>query len=343
MKKPTATHTVTRSAARFGVPDPIEVCNLVAESVPASALRDADAILDLGQGCCGISRAVAKRLVREGYTDQFGAMFKLHGIDNNLALVKKAKHLGFINSICADIDQLEEDRKYKVIVGNPPYTNPSKGKKVGPGCRCSGAPLWAKFVRKSTELLEDGGFLVLLIPSAVATPGSRGMSAAKGLTLRSITFGMEKYFNVSTNIALVVWEKTTEERELKVNDMTYPKDLPIADVKDQAELDRLKKIWSGNSAWRYMDNRGHHKRENLENILVVRRMYNGDELVCHHGLDMSRFDRESVLGLENVTPKQAEKWSKFFSSDDGRFLRRVVKYGGNMSAEFLKRVNLESV
>jgi hypothetical protein len=339
MKKTKATHTVTRSAARFGIPDPAEVCEMLVESIPSAEFMGAEAFLDLGQGCCGISRAIVKRLEREGYDDHFGAIFKVHGVDNDLALVKKAKNLGFINSVCSDLEEFNPDRKFTVIVGNPPYANPDKAKKTGNSRSANGVPLWVKFIKKSAELLSEGGFLVLLVPSAVATPGSRGMSATKGLALRSVTFNMEKYFNVSTDISLVVWEKTTEERELKVNGLDYPRDLPIANVQGEEELDLLKKIWSGSSSWKYMDNRGHSKRENLNSILFIRRMYSGEEFGCQHGLDLSRFDRESVVGMEGVTPPEADEWVRFFSSENGRFLRKVTNYSGNVSAHFLKLVN----
>jgi hypothetical protein len=115
--------------------------------------------------------------------------------------------------------------------------------------------------------------------------------------------------------------------------------LPIANVGSQEELDRLCEIWSGNSPWKYMDNRAHKKRENLDKILVIRRMYSGKTFAYNMGLDLLKFDRESVVGLENVTAEEAQQWATFFSSDDGKFLRKAINYAGNISAKFLQPVN----
>ena len=216
MKKPNAVHTVTRSAARFGVPDPAEVCDLVANSVPLSILKEAEAILDMGQGCCGISRSVVKRLETEGYVDHFEAIFKVHGIDNDLALVKKAQRLGFINSECSDIDELDASKKYRVIVGNPPY----QGVKTENGAKTP--PLWKKFLAKAADLLEEGGYVSLLVPSQVAKFHAEGepspaLRAVPSLGVVSIRTGMEVYFNVGTEISLITLRKAPQSDLILLN------------------------------------------------------------------------------------------------------------------------------
>lgn len=339
MKKPNAVHTVTRSAARFGVPDPKAVCDLLADSVPSYVLKDATNILDLGQGCCGISRSVVKRIEREGYADQYEAMFRVRGVDNDFALVKKAQRLGFVNSVCTDIDDLDDTQLYELIVGNPPYQNPNKKNKAANSRSSNGSPLWAKFVKKGANLLAPGGCMSLLLPSAILNPGGRGMSGAKNLTLIAVKFGMEKHFNVSTDISLVTWmEGDRKDLPLMVNGLEYPRELPIANVQSQGELDLLKSLWSGSSGWKYMDNRGHHKINDKENYLVIRRMYSGDTYSYNRGLDMSKFDKESLVGLR-CTEEESQKWISFFESDKGRFLRRVTNFAGNVSASHLKYVN----
>lgn len=339
MAKIQAKHNIDRNVARFGVADPPDLCKLVADSIPANVLKKANRILDVGQGCCGISKAMVRRLQKEIYLDEFDAIFKVHGVDNDLALVNRARHLGFVHTVHADFLQWSPGVKFDVIVGNPPYQNPDKIKKTANGRSANGTPLWVKFIQKSAESLSEGGFLSLLVPAAVATPSGRGMKAAKGLRPVAITFGMERFFNVGTEIALVTWEKTQSRRSLQVNGMSYPEGLPIANVSSQEELDRLCEIWSGNSPWKYMDNRGHGKREGLDKILVIRRMYSGKTFAYNMGLDLSKFDRESVIGLENVTDEEAEQWATFFLSEDGKFLRKVINYAGNISAKFLQPVN----
>lgn len=337
MAKIQAKHNVDKNVARFGVADSQELCELVAQSIPADVLKNAKRILDVGIGCGGIARAVVKRLVNELYVDHFDAMFRVYGVDNNLALVKKAERNG-IRTAYADFLEWDPEMQFDVIVGNPPYQNPDKVKKAANGRSANGTPLWVKFIEKSASLLEPSGYLSLVVPAAVATPGSRGMRKAADLSLVSMEFGLESHFNVKTNIALVTWTKGLISGSLKVNGLNYPQTLPIANVQNQSELNRLQKIWSGRSEWKYMDNRSHGKRANRDGILVVRRMYSGSSFAWNYGLDMDRFDRESVIGLEGVSEVDAQKWGAFFDSDDGIFLRRVTNYAGNISAEFLKPV-----
>ena len=58
-------HFVDKEKAAFGQPDPSEVCERVVASIPEEILRNANRILDVAIGCCGIARAVVKRMVDE--------------------------------------------------------------------------------------------------------------------------------------------------------------------------------------------------------------------------------------------------------------------------------------
>ena len=231
------------------------------------------------------------------------------------------------------------EMQFDVVIGNPPYQNPNKGKKTANGRSSNGSPLWVKFIKKSSELLKNGGTLSILVPSAVTTPKSRGMSAAKGLTLSSVEFNMGVYFKVGTDISYVTWVKGEEGLPLMVNGLTYPRSLPIANVADQSEFNRLLGIWSGEANWEYMDNRGHHQRCNKENTLVIRRMYSGGTFKYNVGLDMTKFDKESLVGIECSSEAEMKQWVTFLESDASKFIRRVTNYAGNISAAFLRPVN----
>lgn len=130
-----AKHNVNTDVARFGTVDPAELCELVAQSIPADVLKNAKRILDVGIGCGGIARAIVNRLVNELYVDWDDAILRVYGVDNNLALVNKAKRNGFINTVCEDFLQWQSEMQFDVIVGNPPYTDtsPVKGATMG-GC-----------------------------------------------------------------------------------------------------------------------------------------------------------------------------------------------------------------
>jgi len=158
MEKIRAKHNVNIDVARFGTVDPAELCELVAQSIPADVLKNAKRILDVGIGCGGIARAIVNRLVNELYVDWDDAILRVHGVDNNLALVNKAKRNGFVHTVCEDFLQWQPEMQFDVIVGNPPYQRPREVRNIG-------APLWPEFLEKSMDLLCDGGYLGLVIPA----------------------------------------------------------------------------------------------------------------------------------------------------------------------------------
>lgn len=166
MKKIQAKHNIDRSVARFGLADSPELCKLVADSIPAEILRNARHILDVGQGCCGISKAIVNRLVNELDVPFFDAILRVHGVDTDLALTNRAKRLGFIHTTCADFLEWQPNVKFDVIVGNPPYQRPREVRNVG-------SPLWPEFIARSVELLRDGGYLSMVVPSTWMKKSSR--------------------------------------------------------------------------------------------------------------------------------------------------------------------------
>ena len=62
------------------------------------------------------------------------------------------------------------DKKYNIIIGNPPYQSNKTGKYVGSG---GGQTLWDKFVVKSLEILENSGHLAFITPANWRRPDSK--------------------------------------------------------------------------------------------------------------------------------------------------------------------------
>lgn len=239
-------HNVDRSVARFGVTDGPELCKLVADSIPAEVLRNAKRILDVGSGCCGISRAIVKRMVNELYIDEYDAIFKVYGVDNDLALVNRARHLGFINTVCADFLEWQPDMQFDVIVGNPPYNNAGKVK----GQRqTSGTSLWLQFLRKTPQLLREGGWCSLLVPAAVGNTNSQGWKALGECRIESIDTGLASFFKVGTSISCVTFSKNSPESGHLVNGVFVERSsLPLLPEKcDPLSLSIFQKICSFSS------------------------------------------------------------------------------------------------
>ena len=114
------------------------------------------------------------------------------------------------------IDELDTTKKYKVIVGNPPY----QGVKTENGAKTP--PLWKKFLVKASELLEDGGYVSLLVPSQVAKFHAEGepspaLRAVPSLGVVSIRTGMEAYFNVGSEISLITLRKSPQSDTILLN------------------------------------------------------------------------------------------------------------------------------
>ena len=160
MKNIVSIHKPIQSGGKFGTPDPIEVCNLIADGIPVEILKSDKLILDVGIGCGGISRAIVKRMVNKLYINHYDAILRIHGVDNDLALVKGAKLNGFINTQLADFSTWQPDMYFAAIVGNPPYSDTEnvKGATLG-GCSKG---LDDKFFLKSMEMSP---FVSLIIRS----------------------------------------------------------------------------------------------------------------------------------------------------------------------------------
>ena len=75
---------------------------------------------------------------------------------NKTNLVRK---IGVTNIVSKDT--LNEDKKFDVIVGNPPFQSSVKGD----------ASLWPIFVRQSFNYCNDNGYIALVLPSVYGLPG----------------------------------------------------------------------------------------------------------------------------------------------------------------------------
>jgi hypothetical protein len=191
LAKVKAAHNVDRERATFGQPDPIEVCERVVSSIPADVLRKARRILDPAIGCCGIARAVVKRMVNELDIPFFDAILRVHGVDTDLALVKKARRLGFINTVHADFITWQPNMQFDVIIGNPPFQNGGN------------SAFYTKFFAKLETLLVRGGYFSLISPSKAAAKFSKGYKELAKVGWNSVEYGVDSLFpNIEQPMAI---------------------------------------------------------------------------------------------------------------------------------------------
>ena len=234
--------------------------------------------------------------------------------------------------------------KFTVNINNFPYGNSNKKEKAGNAGGSNGTPLYSKLLVETCDLTDK--MMLSIAPSVVANLDGKTIPAMrkKGLHLQKVEFGMEKYFpTVKTQIGYFVFTRKKPDI-IKVNgfdlDINIFKFIPNIESKEQIEQ-LLSFIGLEKNGWKYMDNRSHHKITDKENYLIVRRMYNKpDKFVYNCGLDMDKFNKESVLGLHCPNKNDMERWIKFFESDNASLLRKTTSYGGNVATSILGYVNV---
>lgn len=189
--------------------------------------------------CCGSGIFlvwIAKCLIILGYEKENIAK-RLYGIDISLSNVKLTRKylvalLGkenenIINKNIREGDSLNFNwigefgmKKFDVIIGNPPYQAPKKitGKKKG----TIGGDLWSKFVEKSLELAEDGGYISLIHPPMWRKPEHKiwdllTENQIKYLEIHSEKDG-SKTFGAQTKFDWYVVQKTPYKESTKIID-----------------------------------------------------------------------------------------------------------------------------
>ena len=119
--------------------------------------------------------------------------------------------------------------QFDVIIGNPPYQKPKKNESDGKNPH----PLWLDFLKKTGDLIKDGGYTSMLVPASVAKttrwaePG-RGFKSLSWGQITEIKTGLERFFSVGTEISNIV-ATTGNQGIIKVN--------------GEIDVDPLKRPW----------------------------------------------------------------------------------------------------
>jgi type I restriction-modification system DNA methylase subunit len=139
---------------------------------------------------------------------------KIQSLTSNKAFLKIFKRSG--NIYHDDFLTYDFKMKFDLIVGNPPYQKEAniitdKNKRAG--------GLWWSFIKRSEEVLSDGGYLAIVCPNSLFGAGHIGTDNSKILQfLKSMRFthlwpNVNNYFSVGINILTFVAKKTTHEIE----------------------------------------------------------------------------------------------------------------------------------
>lgn len=116
-------------------------------------------VLDVGAGMGVWGMALRKyinedkKLLRFVYGANKETSIGIDGIDIDKQFESYSD--GYDKYYITDYQYLVPDKKYHMIIGNPPFND---------GSHAPEPMLWEKFVHKSWHMLEDGGFIGFLLP-----------------------------------------------------------------------------------------------------------------------------------------------------------------------------------
>lgn len=132
--------------------------------------------------------------------------------------------------------ELEFKMKFDVIIGNPPFQDPSNPSKRW--------PLWEEFLAKSLELSEN---VAMVVPQSLTSPGASFESIKKRCLILNID--VSKYFNVgSTFCYFVISNESTRSTKIITDTSEYQIDISkfpfLPNVITNETLSNLKNLLS---------------------------------------------------------------------------------------------------
>lgn len=142
---------------------------------------------------------------------------------DKLILEKQGYNVIFHEKI--DFNKINDElknMKFTAIIGNPPYQDTSADRKKFN--QLGNKKLWKMFLSKSSELVEDGGYISMLVPQAVTKSTNFGkpgnaISKMKGVQVLQIDTNQEEFFSgVGIKICSITFKKTSEYQSTIVND-----------------------------------------------------------------------------------------------------------------------------
>jgi hypothetical protein len=105
--------------------------------------------------------------------------------------------------------------KFDVIVGNPPYQDPTK-------TQGKNSSLWTKFILKSNELIKENGFISLVTPLSWIAPTETQKNDLKDVFYKNnliyVNTECEKYFNVGSTFSYFIIQKSDNYVGTTVNE-----------------------------------------------------------------------------------------------------------------------------
>ncbi|MFA5024068.1 MAG: Eco57I restriction-modification methylase domain-containing protein [Patescibacteria group bacterium] len=213
-----------------------------------------------------------------------------------------------------DVDSLEGNVKFDVVIGNPPYQAPKNRKGDAKNGTC-GSVLWKDFLMKSIELCKDDGFISLIHPGQWRKPDSKLLETIKSLNLKYLEIhnlddGM-KVFKAATGFDWYVIAKQKYGGKTKIkgaDGIINEEDISEINFIPNSDFDMLRKLIA-------------KKEEEKCNIIFNRTNYGTDKAWISKTQD-DIFKYPCVYGLT-----QRDGLKLFYSSknDSGHFgIKKII-------------------
>ena len=240
-----------------------------------------------------------------------------------------------VNYVHTDFLTWEPNMKFDVVIGNPPYQSP---KNVN-GAK-SPQPLWRKFLVKSSDLIEDGGYIYLLVPSSVAKFHCEGkvspaLQKVPDLSVLSIDTSLESFFKVGTEISLISFTKGNQEEFIRLNDKPWNwKKMPwVPRVSDENSVALLQKLFSIKGRLKFVPQ--YHWKPldiNTNTSIGTWGMNRGKDYGIQSLQGFENLDRKvHLMCCEFPSQKQREKAILLFKSPVYRFLKAMLMFGSDVA------------
>lgn len=155
----------------LGAPDNAEVWQDLIDQIPNAVLLDPKVrILNVACGHGTEAVLLVKRMLALGIDPE--------QINNRIWLLDKYRVFtnhassvpGFKQVVTEDFLKWNPNMKFDVVIGNPPYQKAKGDNRLGSRGDTS---LWDKFVTRSLDLLNDGGYLAFIHPNSWRKPEDR--------------------------------------------------------------------------------------------------------------------------------------------------------------------------
>ena len=286
----TTTYKKSSKYGRLGSKDPVELCGFVLDQIPLEVLISAKRVLDPACGYGGFADEYVRRV--KPYIGLEEALSRIWLVDNHITCVNRCIKNGYKNVIHANTLTWNSPMLFDVVIANPPYNN--KGKIEGQK-QTSGTSLWLQFVKKIPDLMVDGGWCSLLLPSAVGNTNSQGWRSLKDMRIQSLSTEADKWFNVGTKICQITFTKESPLDTHLLNGVTV--DRKLIPILPASGNDLSVSIFSKISQFDSMNWRRDHHPEFVKKT-------DGKEVLAMSFLDRSKSyrlsSREGIMERENL-------------------------------------------